>query len=111
MHPKVAVIVAFVCGAGSIRSAEDSGTPAIRHSFLVLGGKTAIINEEGKAAWEYYGGSRDGFVIPSGNLLLAYSDRAVEVTRDKQIVFSYQCDKANAEIGTAQRLYNGNTLV
>ena len=39
------------------------------------------------------------------------ADRVVEVTREKQVVFSYQRSKENSEIGTTQRLYNGNTLV
>ena len=34
-----------------------------------------------------------------------------EVTRDKKIVFSYQRSKENSEIGTTQRLGNGNTLI
>ena len=85
--------------------------PAIRHSYLVMGGHTAIIDEDGKAAWEYAGGTRDGFVLPNGNLLLAFSDRVEEVTRDKKIVFSYQRSKENSEIGTTQRLANGHTLI
>ena len=104
----------FIALAGSvshIRSAEEAAAPGIRHSYLVLGGKTAIIGEDAKAVWEYDGGSRDGFVLPNGNVLLAYSDRVVEVTREKQVIFAYQRSKANSEIGTAQRLYNGNTLV
>lgn len=84
---------------------------SIRHSYLVLGAKTAIIGEDGVAAWEYSGGTRDGFVLPNGNILLAYSDRVEEVTRDKKVVFLYKLDAANREIGTAQRLYNGNTLI
>lgn len=83
----------------------------IRHSYLVMGGKTAIIGEDGQATWEYTGGSRDGFVLPNGNVLLAFVDRVEEVTRDKTIVFSYKRDAQNSEIGTTQRLYNGNTLV
>ncbi len=104
-------LIALAVSGSSIRSAEDAAPPAIRHSYLVMGGKTAIIGEDGKAAWEYDGGSRDGFVLPNGNVLLAYSDRVVEVTREKQVVFSYQRSKENGEIGTSQRLYNGNTLV
>lgn len=84
---------------------------AIRHSYLVMGAKTAIINEDNSAAWEYMSGSRDGFVLPSGNILLAYSDRVEEVTRDRQIVFLYKRSPENSEIGTTERLYNGNTLV
>lgn len=83
----------------------------IKHSYLVLGAKTAIIGEDGAPSWEYSGGSRDGFVLPNRNVLLAYSNRVEEVTPAKQVVFEYKLDPANKEIGTAQRLYNGNTLV
>src|SRR5438128_42824 len=108
--PSAFVLAALGCSACSIQAADNSPAP-IRHSYLVLGGHTAIIGEEGQAAWEYDGGSRDGFVLPNGNVLIAYSDRVVEVTRDKQAVFSYQRSKENSEIGTTQRLYDGNTLV
>jgi hypothetical protein len=92
----------------------DAAAPAaepIRHSYLVLGGKTAIIGEDGKPEWEYQGGSRDGFVLPNGNVLIAWSDRVEEVTRTKEVVFTYRRSPENGEIGTAQRLYNGRTLV
>ncbi len=85
--------------------------PAIRHSYLVLGAKTAIIDEAGKAIWEYSGGSRDGFVLPNGNVLLAFANRVEEITREKQVIFTYQLSQENKEIGTAQRLYDGNTLI
>ena len=69
----VLIFLALTGSVSLIRSAENAAAPAIRHSYLVLGGKTAIIGEEGKAVWEYDGGSRDGFVLPNGNVLLAYS--------------------------------------
>jgi hypothetical protein len=50
-------------------------------------------------------------VLPNGNAVLAWSDRVEEVTPAKQVVFSYTRNPENAEIGTVQRLYNGNTLV
>ena len=83
----------------------------IAHSYLVLGAKTAIIAENGSVTWEYSGGSRDGFVLPNGNVLLAFGNRVEEVTVDQQVVFRYTLDPSNKEIGTAERLYNGNTLV
>jgi hypothetical protein len=83
----------------------------VQHSYLVLGSRTAIIEEDGVASWEYSGGSRDGFVLPNGNVLLAYADRVEEVTRDSAVVFKYSLPATNKEIGTAQRLYNGNTLI
>ena len=105
-------IAILCCAVHWQASTLFSDEPAeIRHSYLVMGAKTAIIDEAGKAIWEYTGGSRDGFVLPNGNVLLAFSNRVEEVTRDKQIVLSYALDKVNREIGTTQRLYNGNTLV
>lgn len=83
----------------------------IRHSYLVMGAKTAIIDEEGEVVWEYAGGSRDGFVLPSGNVLLAFADRVEEVDREGNKLWSYALDPKNREIGTTQRLYNGNTLI
>jgi hypothetical protein len=112
MKPLNRLVLLFVltlCCASSSPIANYQG--AIKHSFLTMGGKTAIIGEEGKIAWSYRGGSRDGFVLPNGNLLIAYKKSVEEVTRDKQIVFSYKLDPINDEISTTQRLYNGNTLV
>ena len=104
----VHVLFTLIVGAAATLAAD---APTIRHSYLVMGGRTAIIDEDGKAEWEYAGGTRDGFVLPNGNVLLAFSDRVEEVTRDKKIVFSYQRSKENSEIGTTQRLGNGNTLI
>ncbi|HUP79845.1 MAG TPA: hypothetical protein VM260_14935 [Pirellula sp.] len=97
----------FLVGFSTAAFAEEK----ILHSYLVLGNKTAIINEDGSTSWEHTARSRDGFVLPNGNVLLAYSDRVEEVTREKQIVFSYKLSDENREIGTTQRLYNGNTLI
>ncbi len=105
------ILLALMLNADPIQAADGTSTSAIRHSYLVMGGKTAIIGEDGKAEWEYNGGSRDGFVLPSGNVLIAWSDHVEEVTKEKQVVFSYKRSKENGEIGTTQRLYNGNTLV
>jgi hypothetical protein len=100
-----------LCGHVNSLAAQPPAPSAIRHAYLVMGAKTAIISESGQPEWEYRGGSRDGFVLPNGNVLLAYSDKVEEVTREKQVVFSYTRAKENSEIGTTQRLYNGNTLV
>ncbi len=84
----------------------------IRHSFLTLGPKaSAIIGEKGEVLWQHRGGSRDGYVLPNDNILINWSQDVQELTRDKKIVFSYRLNPENKEIGTAQRLYNGNTLV
>lgn len=101
----------LVLASASTGLAEDKAVSSIRHSYLVMGGKTVIIGEDGAARWEYRGGTRDGFVLPNGNALLAWSDRVEEVTPAKLVVFTYTRNPDNSEIGTVQRLYNGNTLV
>lgn len=104
-------VAAIACGLPSLRAAD----PAIRHSYLVLGGKTAIIGENGQAQWEYRGGSRDGFVLPNGNVLIAFADVIEEVVpageKTNQVIFAYKRSRENGEISTAQRLDNGHTLV
>ena len=105
------LLLAVGSNIAPLQAAEDAAASAIRHSYLVMGGTTAIIGEDGKATWEYRGGSRDGFILPNGHALIAFSDVVEEVTMDKQVVFSYQRSKENKEIGTTQRLYNGDTLV
>jgi hypothetical protein len=111
MHRSFLKLTHLCAAAGMMAPAFAADPPVIRHSYLVMGGKTAIIGEDGKVEWEYKGGTRDGFVLPNGNLLLAFSDHVEEVTRAKEVIFSYKLDKANGEIGTTQRLYNGNTLI
>ncbi len=97
----------LVCGYSGYGLAEEP----IRHAYLVLGNKTAIIDEQGQVEWSFPEPTRDGFVLPTGNILLAQSGRVIEVTRDHKIVFEYRLDPSNKEVSTAQRLYNGNTMV
>jgi len=103
----------LLCSGQSLLAGTTADQPAnpVRHSYLVFGTKTAIIGEDGAVLWEYTDGSRDGFVLPGGNVLVAFADRVEEVTPDRKVVFSYRLSPENQEIGTTQRLYNGNTLV
>ena len=104
-----ATLSSVACGGSEVPAAD--GSDHLRHSYIVFGNRTAIIDEAGQVIWEYRGRSRDGFVLPNGNVLIAWSDAVQEVTREKQIVFEWKLSAENKEIGTAQRLYNGNTLV
>ncbi|WP_254512609.1 beta-propeller domain-containing protein [Anatilimnocola floriformis] len=85
----------------------------IRHSLFIAGPNfTGIIDEEGKEIWNSgKNGARDGFVLPSGNVLIAWSSEAKEFTRDKKVVWEYKLSPENREIGTLERLENGNTLL
>ena len=83
----------------------------IRHSFLVTGSITAIIGEDNKVKWQVPGRSRDGFVLPNGNVLVSIANSAREYTRDGKLVFQYKLDPVNKELGTVVRLESGNTMV
>ncbi|MDB5336680.1 MAG: hypothetical protein JWN70_2299 [Planctomycetaceae bacterium] len=94
-------------------NAEPTDAPAIRHSFFVAGPSfTGIIDEDGKESWDSgRPAARDGYVLPSGNVLIAWGDEIKEFTPDKKIVFHYRKSAENREIGTVQRLADGRTLV
>tara|TARA_R110002096_G_scaffold163992_4_gene331642 strand:+ start:2599 stop:3576 length:978 start_codon:yes stop_codon:yes gene_type:complete len=85
----------------------------IRHSFLICGKPTVIVSEENEIVWRTEGAARDGFVLENGNVLVSIGGKNVakEITRDGEVVWSYQLSKANKELGSVARLPNGNTLV
>ena len=95
----------------AIRQESPTG---IRHSFLVTGSKTAVllINEESEVVWEVEGYSRDGYVLDNGNILISDGKTAREYragTHD--VVWSYEMDPKNEELGTVFRLDNGDTMM
>jgi hypothetical protein len=114
-HPISQLLLLFILLAGLIRPVAAQPNPAanspIRHSFLTLGGKTAIIGEDGQVEWEYRPSSRDGFVLPNGHLLIAWNDKVEEITRERKVLMSYTLSTVNREISTTARLATGNTLV
>lgn len=103
----VAVCVQVWLGAVAANAAEP------KHRLFIAGPNfTGILDEEGQPEWDSgKPGARDGFILPSGNALIAWSDEVVELTRDKQTVFRYARSAENKEIGTVERLENGNTLI
>ncbi len=106
----LATIGSVAGGDGSVAQAQDA--PAITHSFLATGPETRIIDGTGKVTWTYPKSTRDGWVLPTGNILLTLAGKpggVVEVTRDQKVVWEYK--GTQDEMDTAQRLPNGNTLV
>ncbi len=100
----------------STLSAADTAPQKITHSFFIAGGETAILDNDGKPLWSYPAGTRDGFVLPNGNLLLALSKNkdypggaVVEVTRENKVVFEFK--GTQSEVNTAQLLPNGNIML
>ena len=94
-------------------SVQASLAEEIRHSLFIAGPNfTGILDEDGKIAWDSgRKGARDGYVLPGGNILIAWTNEVLEYRRDKSIAFRYALSKENKEIGTVQRLENGDTLI
>ena len=110
---QLAFTAAAVLALGTLPiSAADS----IKHSFFAAGGETRIVDGDGRTIWKYPAATRDGYVLPNGNLLLALSKNkeypggaVVEVTRDMKIVFEFK--GTQSEVNTAQLLPNGNIML
>ena len=92
----------------SIRQLSSEG---IRHSILICGKLTQLINEKSEVVWHVNEHSRDGSVLRNGNILFSANNVAKEMTRDMKVVWRYALAKPNKELGTVWRLANGNTLV
>jgi outer membrane protein assembly factor BamB len=106
----------FAVAALFLSSLSSQAAPEVSHSFLATGPDTAIIDPAGQTIWSYPGGSRDAWVLPSGNVLIALSKSkefpggaVVEVTREKERVFVFA--GTQSEVNTVQPLDNGNILL
>ena len=91
-------------------------TPTITHGFLACGGQTYIRSGDGKIAWQYPHGSRDGWVLPNGNVLLALSNSkkypgggVIEVTREGKVLFEFK--GTQAEVNTVQPVEKDRVLL
>ncbi len=98
----------FAADQSAIRQVSSEG---IRHSILICGRQTQLINEKSEVVWQVNENSRDGSVLQNGNILFSANNMAKEMTRDMKVVWRYALAKPNKELGTVWRLANGNTLV
>ena len=119
MKFRLSLLLAFALPFSSFAKNETS-TPnfgkqvsqsGIKHSFLICGNRTVLLNENSEIIWQTEGYGRDGFVLPNGLILVSVGNVAKEITREGEIVWSYKLSKGNKELGSCVRLQNGNTLV
>jgi hypothetical protein len=110
------IVFVLTVSLACILSSHAADLPAITHSFLACGTETYILDGSGKVTWRYPRGSRDGWVLPNGNVLLALSKSndyprgaAVEVTRDGKIVLEVK--GTQSEVNTVQPLADGHVLL
>ncbi len=107
----LAALVAWAPNAGAV---QQSAT-GITHAFLATGQETMLVSHRDVVIWRFDRPTRDGWVLPSGNLLLAlskgpkYGGGVVEVTRAGQRVFEYKGEQE--EVNTVQPLPNGRLFI
>lgn len=110
-------LLAGYTGCTPSRSTEeakkDDDTVSIGHSFFVAGPNfTGIIGESDEVIWDAgKPGSRDGYVLENGHILICWSDIVREYDTNKEVIFTYEIKPPNKELGTVQRLQNGNNLI
>ena len=105
------ILIALIFAAGGKANADS-----ITHSFLATGAETYIRSGDGRIVWRYPGSTRDGWVLPNGNILLAVSKgedypggAVVELTRDGKKVFEFK--GTQSEVNTAQALPGGTVML
>ncbi len=111
MRSILLVFLTSVVCFGQEPTGRQVSADGIRHSFLVTGARTAIIDEDSKVVWQVKGRSRDGFVLPNGNVLVSHYKAAKEYSRDGKVVWEYKLHPANKELGSSVRLKNGVTMI
>src|SRR5215472_10700689 len=109
LHAGLLIAVSAVSGL-------EANADPITHSFLATGAETYIRSGDGRILWRYPGRTRDGWVLPNGNILLAVSrgedypgGAVVEVTREGKKVFEFK--GTQSEVNTAQALSNGTVML
>jgi hypothetical protein len=101
------IAAAFIDSFAQVDTARVTTHPFVCTDYTQ--GKVFIISQTGKVEWEYPAERcNDIWVLPSGNLLFNTGNGVKEVTRNKEVVFSFE---SKSEIYACQRLLNGNTFI
>jgi hypothetical protein len=106
----------LIASALLLLAQDATAADPVKHAFLATGNETLIVDEGGKAVWEYPHSSRDGWVLEDGHVLLALSrgkaypsGAAVEVDRDGKLLFEFK--GTQSEVNTVQPLGGGKVLL
>jgi outer membrane protein assembly factor BamB len=75
------------------------------------GNKVCLVDKNGQISWQYPADRpMDVWVLANGNVLFSHVKGAMEVTREKQVVWEYKTAEAN-EVHSCQPLPDGQVLV
>ena len=106
----VPILTVVLLNNSNLAFAED-----IKHSFIAFGGETFVVDGDGKISWQIPRSSRDGWLLPNGNALLAVSKgkeypggAVLEITKEGKTVFEFK--GTQSEVNTVMPLDNGNIM-
>ena len=89
---------------------QQKSASGIRHAIVVSGPKTFEFNEKDEITWEYDGNSKDISKLATGNYLITYPDKVIEITPAKEVVWPYR-SAVNPEFMSAERLADGSIFM
>lgn len=106
---------AAVLGLSCAVAAQASGPVApVRHAYLCTDysqAKVFVVSLGGRIAWEYDApGCQDCWLLPNGNILFSHVRGALEVQRDKKVVWEYRSPEGT-EVHNCQPLPNGDVMI
>lgn len=112
----LALVMTVAVRAQEPPAARQESATGIRHAILATGAETFILDSEGKTVWTYPHSTRDGWMLPNGNLLLDISTSPeyphgaiVEVDRAGKTLFEYK--GTQSEVDCVQPLPGGHILL
>ena len=114
----ILAVLSSLCALGGEPATEmkQESESGITHTFLACGNETYIVGPDSKVTWKYKFGTRDGWIMPNGNVLMAVSHcneypggAIVEADKDGKTVFEFK--GTQAEVHSVQPLENGNIVL
>src|SRR5258708_2884917 len=116
MFERSILLMTFAASVALSLAGGIAGDSKITHAFLATGAATYIRDGNGKIVWTYPHATRDGWVLPNGNVLLALANSAkyprggaIEVARDGKIVFDFK--GTQTEVNTVQPVGDDRILL
>ncbi len=121
MRRGTGLAAALVLAAGAVWAqeppmAKQESASGIRHAVLATGAETFLLDSDGKTVWTYPHSTRDGWMLPNGNLLLDVSKSGeypsgaiVEIDRAGKTLFEFK--GTQSEVDCVQPLPGGHILL
>src|SRR4051794_27527985 len=110
------LLLPTIARAAEAPAGKQESSDGIVHGFIAFGAETYFVDSYGRVTWTYPANTRDGWMLPGGNVLLAVSKGkefpgggAVELKPDGTVVWSYK--GTQSEVNTVQSIGDGRYML